>query len=178
MSHLMPCPQQIILKWPTVLYPCDCITLGQRDQTLPQFSVNTKLLDWDLHYWAKHWHLLCNDSDFIKVFAAFVANINTTFHTSNDLFVSTCHPNPNSVMKPTFLWFVWENAVYYLLSATMSSERSLSGSTQSCSVVVEIARGIHLVLRIETKTGLGTNLRTWREKCRCSFYKQKFFNEL
>lgn len=39
--------------------------------------------------------------------------------------------------------------MHYLLSATMSSDRSLSGSTQCCSVVVEIARGIHLVLRIE-----------------------------
>jgi len=43
------------------------------------------------------------------------------------------------------------NEVHYLLSATMSSDGSLSGSTQRCSVVVEIARGIHLVLRTEGK---------------------------
>lgn len=66
--------------------------------------------------------------------------------------------------------------MHYLLSAAMSSDGSLSGSTQRCSVVVEIARGIHLVLRIETKKekGLCTNLRSWPEKCRCGFYKLKF----
>lgn len=121
-------------------------------------------------------HLLRNESDLIIILIASVVIINTTYHTLQTLFKNT----------QTGLWNQRSydfcknmsgrrNEAHYLLSATMSSDGSLSGSTQSCSVVVEIARGIHLVLRIEgEKTGLCTNLRTWPEKCRCGFYKLKF----
>lgn len=72
-------------------------------------------------------------------------------------FPKDASPKPNTIMKPMLIRFlrkpIWtENVKWiYLLSGTMSSNGSLSGSTQCCSVVVEIAGRIHLVLRTETK---------------------------
>lgn len=99
MSHLTPCPQQIIHKQSNHYY----ITLGgQRGQT--QFTVNTKSLDWGLHFQATFFfylHLLRNESDFIIILITFVVNINTAYHTLQTVF-------ENRVMKPTFLRLLWE----------------------------------------------------------------------